>query len=219
MSDYTPEYRRPIAGRLRTTANAAVKLCVKADIHPDTVSYMSVVSAVLAGVCFWMAPRFPWLLVIAPGFCYMRLWCNMLDGMVALASGKASQRGEILNEFPDRISDTVIFIAIGYSGFCNEQFGFWAAIMALLTAYTGTLGQAVGVQREYSGMMSKPWRMVTVHIGAWAAFAVFYFKLKVPGPFSVLDWTCLAVVAGCVQTIILRLVKIFAALSLKAKNK
>ena len=32
----------------------------------------------------------------------------MLDGMVALASDKASWRGEILNDFPDRISDVVI---------------------------------------------------------------------------------------------------------------
>jgi hypothetical protein len=29
----------------------------------------------------------PWLLTIAPGLCYVRLWSNRLDGMVALASG------------------------------------------------------------------------------------------------------------------------------------
>jgi predicted CDP-diglyceride synthetase/phosphatidate cytidylyltransferase len=29
----------------------------------------------------------PWLLIIAPGLRYVRLWLNLLDGMVALASG------------------------------------------------------------------------------------------------------------------------------------
>ena len=34
------------------------------------------------------------------------------------------------------------------------------------------LGQAVGVQREFSGLMSKPWRMVALHLGAWITFAL-----------------------------------------------
>ena len=84
----------------------------------------------------------------------------MLDGMVALASGKASWRGEILNDLPDRISDVLIFAGVAHSGLMNPFFGYWAAIFALLTAYVGMLGQAVGVQREFSGLMSKPWRMV-----------------------------------------------------------
>lgn len=45
----------------------------------------------------------------------------------------------------------------------NPLFGYWAAIMALLTAYIGLLGQAVGAHREFSGIMSKPWRMVALH--------------------------------------------------------
>ena len=48
--------------------------------------------------------------------------------------------------------------------------GYWAAIFALLTAYVGLFGQALGVQREFGGMMSKPWRMVALHLGAWITF-------------------------------------------------
>jgi hypothetical protein len=40
-------------------------------------------------------------------------------------------------------------------------------MLALLVAYVGTLGQAVGVQREFSGWMAKPWRMVALHIGPY----------------------------------------------------
>ncbi len=112
-----------------------------------------------------------WLLFLAPGFCYLRLWCNMLDGMVALASGRASLRGEILNDLPDRISDVIIFAGVAHSGLMNPFLGYWAAIFALLTAYVGLIGQAVGVRREFGGVMSKPWRMVMLHLGAWLTFA------------------------------------------------
>jgi phosphatidylglycerophosphate synthase len=145
----------------------------------------------------------------------------MLDGMVALASGKASWRGEILNDLPDRISDVLIFVGVAHSGLNFILSGYWAAILALLTAYVGVFGQAVGVQREFSGLMSKPWRMVTLHLGAWITFALIWWnggKIKV-GCCTVLDWTCALVVIGCIQTIWVRLSRIMAALEKKAAAK
>jgi phosphatidylglycerophosphate synthase len=156
----------------------------------------------------------PVLLIPAVGFCYLRLWLNMLDGMVALASGTASRTGEIVNELPDRFSDVIIFAGAGHSGLCSPIGGYWAAIFALLTAYVGTLGQAVGVQREFSGLMSKPWRMVVLHIGAWITLGILWFgdgRIAF-GNLTVLDWTLLAIVAGCIQTIVVRLLRIVAAL-------
>jgi len=132
----------------------------------------------------------------------------MLDGMVAVAAGKASRRGEILNDLPDRVSDVIIFVGVAHSGLMNPIFGYWAAIAALLTAYVGLFGQALGVQREFGGIMSKPWRMVTLHIGAWLEFLSY----RSFGGFTILDWTCFIVIAGCVQTIVVRLKRIAAAL-------
>src|SRR5690606_18461996 len=112
------------------------------------------------------------LLIPAAVLCYLRLWLNMLDGMVALASGKASRRGEILNELPDRVSDVLIFVGVAHSGLCHPLGGYWVAIAALVVAYVGMFGQALGVQRAFSGVMSKPWRMVTLHVGAWITLAL-----------------------------------------------
>ena len=79
-------------------------------------------------------------------------------------------------------------------------------------------GQAVGVQREFSGMMSKPWRMVILHIGAWMTLAYFWWKegALFLGDFTILDWTCVIVIAGCIQTMALRLKRIMAALRAKS---
>jgi phosphatidylglycerophosphate synthase len=172
------------------------------------------VAAVAAGLCFWQAAAVPALLIAAVGFCYLRLWLNMLDGMVALASGTASRAGEIANELPDRISDVLIFVGVAHSQLCHPLIGYWVAILALLVAYVGTLGQAVGVQREFSGMMAKPWRMVALHVGAWITLGLLWWgdgTIRY-GTLTILDWTLLVILAGSVQTIGIRLSRILHTL-------
>ena len=219
MPDYKPTSRRPIAMAFRRTAEGATQLCVRCRVHPDAVSYLSILAALAAAICFWKSGQSPWLLIVAPLFCYLRLWFNMLDGMVALAASKASPRGEILNDLPDRVSDIVIFAGVAHSGSMNPFIGYWAAIFAVLTAYVGLFGQAVGVQREFGGMMSKPWRMVALHLGAWLTFAYRSYggSIQSLGGFPILDWTCLIVIAGCLQTVVVRLKRILIALHNKRK--
>jgi phosphatidylglycerophosphate synthase len=219
MPDYEPISRRPIAMAFSRTAEGATGLCLRWRIHPDAISYSSILAALAAAICFWKSGQTPWLLIVAPLFCYLRLWLNMLDGMVALAASKASPRGEILNDLPDRVSDIVIFAGVAHSGLMNPFIGYWAAIFAVLTAYVGLFGQAAGVQREFSGMMSKPWRMVALHLGAWLAYACRSYggSIQSIGGFTILDWTCLIVIAGCLQTVVVRLKRILIALQNKSK--
>jgi phosphatidylglycerophosphate synthase len=215
---YEPTSRRPIANIFRLTANGVTHLCVRLHVSPDAISYLSILAAALAALCFWKSWEKPICLLIAPLFCYLRLWCNMLDGMVALAAGKASWRGEILNDLPDRISDVLIFAGVAHSGWMNPIIGYWAAIFALMTAYVGMFGQAVGVQREFSGLMSKPWRMVALHAGAWITLACVWWNgasIRFAS-LTVLDWVCVIVMAGCVQTMTIRLKRIMAALRAKS---
>jgi phosphatidylglycerophosphate synthase len=211
---YQPASRRPIANLFRRSAHAAVGVAVRAGIHPDVFSYASIVAAAISGVLFWKSATHPRYLAIAVVFALLRLWLNMFDGMVALAAGKASKKGEIVNDLPDRVSDVLIFVGVAHSGWCNPFLAYWVAIAALIVAYVGLFGQAVGVQREFSGVMAKPWRIVALSIGA----LVTMFLVLQGRPFwtgrgmVVLDWTHVAILAGCVQTVFIRLVRIFRAL-------
>ena len=192
-----------------------MKICVRHRVHPDAISYLSIAAAGLGALCFWQAGRHPGLLLLGPLFCYARLWCNMLDGMVALASGLASTRGEILNDLPDRVSDVLIFTGVAHSGLNSPVSGYWASILAVLTAYVGMMGQAVCAKREFSGVMAKPWRMVALHVGAWLTLGSILWNdggIRMGG-LTVLDWTCIVVVVGCIQTILVRLTHIMRALA------
>ena len=211
--EYQPTSHRPIAQIFRRSGKGATNLCVRLGIPPDAISYLSIVPALAAALCFWKSGRNTWLLIIAPVFCYLRLWLNMLDGMVAVAAGKASARGEIVNDLPDRISDVIIFAGVAQSDLMNPLIGYWTAILSLLTAYVGLFGQAIRGRREFSGIMSKPWRMVALSLGAWATFAYrSQAELHDFGRLTILDWTCLVIIAGCLETIIVRLKRILTAL-------
>lgn len=212
-ASYQPASRRPIADLFRKTAHAAVRGAVRARIHPDVFSYLSIVSAAAAAYCFWRSRETPVLLIAAIAFALLRLWLNMFDGMVALAAGKASKRGEIINDLPDRASDVLIFAGVAHSGWCNPFVAYWVAIMAVIVAYVGLFGQAVGVQREFSGVMAKPWRIVVLSIGALATyFAVRTGRAWAYGGWTIVDWANFLILIGCAQTIYIRLRRIFGAL-------
>ncbi len=217
MAAYQPDSRRPIAAIFRATADASVRWCVRGNVHPDVVSYASIVAAGGAAACFWQSGTWPWLLIPAVLLCYVRLWLNMLDGMVALASGRASRRGELVNELPDRASDVLIFIGVAHSGWCHPLSAYWVIIFALLVAYVGVLGQAVGARREFSGVMAKPWRMVLLHAGAWGTLGLLWWgdgRITWQG-LTVLDWTHVLIIAGCLQTIGVRLRRIVRTLAVQ----
>ena len=65
-------------------------------------------------------------------------------------------------------------------------------------------------QREFSGVMAKPWRIVALSIGALATmFLVLAEKKFWFGGRVVLDWAHIAILAGCVQTVIVRYRRLF----------
>lgn len=162
--------RRPIANLFRSTATVAVAACQRHCISPNTVSALSIVAATGAGMALLASGDRPWLLLLAVPLVLLRLWLNMLDGMVALASDQQTATGELWNELPDRLSDLMILLGAAHSGWCAPLLGYWAATVAVLVAYVGTFGQAVGVGRRFEGWMSKPWRMVAVAVGLLATF-------------------------------------------------
>jgi phosphatidylglycerophosphate synthase len=91
----------------------------------------------------------------------LRLLCNMLDGMVAVEWGRASRAGEIFNDLPDRLADTIMFCGAGYAagGQYGPTLGWAAAVVSPLTAYLRVLGRSVGAGTYFIGPMAKQHRM------------------------------------------------------------
>lgn len=195
------------------TNSAVVRAAVNARIHPDLFSYTSVIAAGIAGWLLWQSRTHPRYIMIAVAFALGRLALSAFAGMVAHAAGRATRRSELIHELCDRISDVLTFVGVAHSGWCNAYYAYWVVVSALLVAYTGILGQAVGGRRETSGVMAEPWRIVALCIGALITMVLvlrsepFWFA-----GLAVLDWTHFVIIAGCAETIAVRIARIVRGL-------
>ncbi len=178
---FKPAFRRslqPIARALSGT-------------HPDTVSYVAVAFALVAGVLLAFAPRWPWMYLLAPVFFFARLACNALDGMLAQSQAVASPRGEVVNELSDRVSDSLILAGLALGGVVHPLLVGGALAITLLVSTIGILAKAAGGARNYAGPMGKADRMAVLGVGSVGAF--FAPWMSVP-PAAALNGT-LAVIA------------------------
>src|SRR5437899_8543279 len=109
--------RRPVVARNGAWAQATTTWLAARNVSPNTISIAGMCACIVAGIALGVTSiadyRILWL--IAALGAQLRLTANMLDGMVALASGRTSRVGELYNEVPDRISDAAVFIGAGFA--------------------------------------------------------------------------------------------------------
>jgi phosphatidylglycerophosphate synthase len=169
--------RRPLATREHAWAKALARRFDRAGITPNSISIASVVVAVAAGLCLWGSGNANGvarviLLLGAAALIQLRLLCNMLDGMMAIESGRRTNCGEIFNDMSDRFADIAILLGAGYSITTlawGPTLGWIAALLAVLTAYVRLLGGAIGARQYFTGPMAKPHRMAVMTVASLLA--------------------------------------------------
>jgi len=168
MTDYQPTDRRPLASRKIPCWQKTAAFLAARRVSPNAISVAGMVVGIAAGLCLaFTALSGPWwrlcFLAAAAGI-QLRLLANMLDGMVAVASNRASAMGELYNEIPDRVSDAAILIGAGYAAGGDVVLGFTATCLAIMTAYIRAVGKSCGAKDLFVGPMAKPHRMFTVTV-------------------------------------------------------
>ncbi|MDZ4860986.1 MAG: CDP-alcohol phosphatidyltransferase family protein [Candidatus Hydrogenedentes bacterium] len=158
--------RRPIASRNWALSQRTADLLSKSGISANAISVGGMICGIASGIALAATSTLPeyarafWLAGAA--FAQLRLLANMFDGMVAIQRGEASPVGELYNEVPDRISDSAIFIGLGYALGGSVVLGFVAACVALFVAYVRATGKAAGAPNDFCGPMAKQHRMAIV---------------------------------------------------------
>jgi len=136
-----------------------------ANISPNQISVFSIYFATVGASLLLLYPTHVVGLVGCALATQMRLVCNLLDGMVAVEGGKKSPLGQLYNEFPDRIADSLLIVALGYA--CGlPALGWFGALVAALTAYVRVFGGMLGFPQDYRGPMAKQQRMAVVTAGS-----------------------------------------------------
>jgi phosphatidylglycerophosphate synthase len=209
--------RRPIATRNRKWAQSATAWLASRNVSPNAISIAGMCACVAAGLALGLTSveynRVFWL--IAALGAQLRLTANMLDGMVALVSGRASKLGELYNEVPDRVSDAAVFIGAGYAWGGNVALGYVATILAMFTAYVRAAGKIAGGPNEFCGPMAKQHRMLVITLACLysvvvpRSWQIFHFDNRAIGVMSV---ALFVIIAGCIVTVLRRFQRIARAL-------
>jgi archaetidylinositol phosphate synthase len=134
------------------------------NVEPDTISYVALALAGLAGLLFFLSWEWTLLLPMAALVVIVSGLLDALDGKVAKMTGKASRRGDFLDHVLDRYADVLMIGGVAVSGWCDPYLGMLALVGVLLTSYMGTQAQAVGVKRMYAGLLGRADRVVLMFI-------------------------------------------------------
>ncbi|AFL48718.1 phosphatidylglycerophosphate synthase [Sinorhizobium fredii] len=157
--------RRPIAARDTGFARRLTALLLKTPITPNAISVLSVGFAAIGAAALFFATRWPPLYLAAVAGIQLRLLCNLLDGMVAVEGGRGSPVGALYNEFPDRVADTLLIVALGYAAGAG-WLGWAGALAAALTAYVRVFGGSLGQAQDFRGPMAKQHRMALMSLAS-----------------------------------------------------
>lgn len=152
--------RRPLKVRGARWPRQIAKFLAGLGITPNQISVVSVAFAAAGAVSLLVGG---WFLLAAAACIQGRLLCNLFDGMVAVEHNKATPLGVVYNEFPDRVADSLLLIAAGYS-VAMPTLGWLAALAAALTAYVRVFGASCGLGHDFRGPMAKQHRMAVLTI-------------------------------------------------------
>jgi phosphatidylglycerophosphate synthase len=196
--------RRPLKSRQKRVFHVLADRLARVGVSPNAISVVGMLAGIAAGGALvatshasGLSQRLLWL--AAAACVQTRLLCNLLDGMVAIGSGRQSKVGELYNELPDRVSDSFTLIGLGLAVGGNATLGYVAALLAIATAYVRAVGKAGGAGSDFSGPMAKPQRMFFTTLCAIACGASAWVQNH-----DAATWTLWLIVVGCALTLIRR---------------
>lgn len=174
------EPRRPLATRKARWAHQLASWLAGTGVSPNQISLLSLLFAAGSGAALLWAsdfsPSHRWLLFfLAAAGIQLRLLCNLLDGMVAVECARRSKTGEVFNDLPDRVADSMILVSLGYATVPLPhavELGWLAGLLAALTAYVRLLGGTCGAGQSFMGPMAKQHRMALTTAALLAAAAL-----------------------------------------------
>ena len=167
--------RRPIATRRWQVFQRLARWLADIGVTPNAISCSSIVFAAGAATAFVGASYADSevlraaAMLIATGMIQLRLIANLLDGLVAVEGGKATPTGDLYNEVPDRIADTLILVGAGFAPSGTPWLGAAAAIAAMFVAYVRAMGASLGVGQVFAGPMAKQHRMAVTTVATLAS--------------------------------------------------
>lgn len=126
-----------------------------AGVTANQVTLVAALLSVAVGACIAIWPENRWPLLVMPGFLFVRMALNAIDGMLAREHNMKSRLGAVLNEIGDVVADTALYLPLALV----PGFSLWLivviALLAIISEMTGVVAIQIGAARRYDGPMGK----------------------------------------------------------------
>lgn len=98
------------------------------------------------------------ILLLASGF------FDMVDGQVARATGKTSQKGSYLDSMFDKIAEVAIFLGLLVGGYAEPYLVMLAITLSLLVSYARAKSDALNIKLQGVGIGERAERLLVIAI-------------------------------------------------------
>ena len=184
--------------RFQKLLRPAMKALARVGLTPNIVTVTAIVGSILAGAAVSQSAANPTLLLLLPGWLFLRMALNAIDGMMARELGLSTHLGAVLNELGDAVSDLGLYLPLAFV----YEAAAWPVIAfsigAVLTEFSGVLGRSLGASRHYEGPMGKSDRAFVV--GA-LGLATFFFPAVLRAWPLIFSVASLLTVATCLNRV------------------
>lgn len=127
----------------------------EADITANQVTLAAAVLSGAVGACIALHPMARWPLLVLPGFLFVRMALNAIDGMLAREHGQKSRLGAVLNEIGDVVADSALYLPLGLVPGFSAWLIMLITLLAVISEMTGVVAIQIGAARRYDGPMGK----------------------------------------------------------------
>ena len=134
-------------------------------LTPDAVSILAFLLALGAAGAVYLGGI--WYLLGAV-LVFLNGSLDLLDGALARELDVDSRAGDLLDHVLDRYADVAILAGLA-AGVEQYALGFAAVTGVLLTSYLGTQIEAIGMEREYGGLVGRADRLALIAVVAVVA--------------------------------------------------
>ncbi|HJJ98962.1 MAG TPA: CDP-alcohol phosphatidyltransferase family protein [Methanocorpusculum sp.] len=131
-------------------------------LAPNACTVLALLAAVAAGVFFGLGETLAAVVLV-----FVSAFFDAIDGAVARLMGIVSPAGDYLDHVFDRYADILIITGVFAHGTLTWTsqvpawaIGVFALTGVLMSSYLGTQAQAVGLKRNYGGILGRVDRLV-----------------------------------------------------------
>lgn len=123
-----------------------------------TANQVTIAAALLSagvGACVALAPHAAWPLLLMPGFLFVRMALNAIDGMLAREHGMKSNLGAVLNELGDVVADTALYLPLALVPGFHAPAIVVLCLLSIISEMAGVVAVQIGATRRYDGPLGK----------------------------------------------------------------